>query len=61
MGEHKCPECNAPIDDVRVTCPNCGYQYDRSDYEDTEAGNEFQAGSALDEQGEEMVDHPSGN
>jgi uncharacterized Zn finger protein (UPF0148 family) len=61
LTEHKCPECDAKIDDVRVTCPNCGYRYQESDYADTEAGNQFQAGSALDEDGNELVDHPSGN
>ena len=61
MSDHRCPECGAEIDDVRVTCSNCGYRYQESDYGDTDAGNEFQAGSALDEEGNELVDHPSGN
>jgi hypothetical protein len=61
MGDHKCPDCGAEIDDVRVTCSDCGYRYRVSDYENREAGNEFQAGSALDDEGNELVDHPSGN
>ena len=61
MADNKCPECRAEIDDVRVTCARCGYRYQESDYADTEAGNQFQAGSALDEDGNELVDHPSGN
>ena len=59
--DHKCPECGTEIDDVRVTCANCGYEYKDSDYGDTEAGNELQAGTALDDDGKEVVDHPSGN
>ena len=61
MADNKCPECSAEIDDVRVTCARCGYRYQGSDYDDTEAGNEFQAGSALDDEGNELIDHPSGN
>ena len=56
----KCPECGEPIDNVRVTCSNCGYEYQKEDYEDTEAGTEFTAGSAVDEEGNEDVDHPTG-
>jgi hypothetical protein len=61
LADNRCPECDAEIDDVRVTCPNCGYRYQESDYDDKEAGNEFQAGTAIDEEGNELVDHPSGN
>jgi predicted amidophosphoribosyltransferase len=61
LADHKCPGCGAEIDDVRVTCPKCGYHYEESDYKDVNAGNEFQAGSALDEDGNELVDHPTGN
>lgn len=59
--EHKCPECGAEIDDVRVTCSKCGYEYRSSDYDDTQAGNEFTAGSAVDDEGAELVEDPSGN
>ena len=58
---NKCPECGTEIDDVRVTCPDCGYTYKDSDYGDKKAGNEFQAGTTLDDDGNELVDHPSGN
>ena len=57
----ECPDCGAPIDNVRVTCPNCGRQYEKDDYSDTEEGNEFRAGSALDDEGKEDPDHESGN
>ena len=59
--DHKCPECGEPIDDVRVTCSNCGYEYKKEDYDDRKAGNEFRAGSALDDEGEEDLEDPSGN
>ncbi|MDQ3986840.1 MAG: zinc-ribbon domain-containing protein [Actinomycetota bacterium] len=51
--EAKCPECGEPIENVRTTCPNCGYEYKEEDYTDKEAGSDFGAGSALDEKGEE--------
>ncbi|MEA2498331.1 MAG: hypothetical protein QOH26_736 [Actinomycetota bacterium] len=57
----ECPDCGAPIDNVRVTCPNCGRQYEKDDYSDTEAGNEFRAGTAIDDEGKELPDDPSGN
>jgi hypothetical protein len=52
----QCPECGAPVENLRATCPTCGHEYKESDYDDTEAGNEFLTGSELDEQGEEIVD-----
>ncbi len=61
MGDNKCPECGQPIDDVRATCRNCGYEYKEEDYSDPAAGNEFVTGSAIDEQGEEIPDHESGS
>ena len=57
----ECPDCGAPIDNVRVTCPNCGREYEKDDYSDTEEGNEFKAGTALDDEGNEMPDDESGN
>lgn len=51
-----CPECGTPVDDVRATCINCGYEYSEDDHEDPEAGNEFLSGSQVDEQGDEVVD-----
>lgn len=59
--EHKCPECGAEVDDVRVTCPKCGYEYKDSDYDDTDAGSEFTAGTAVDDDGNELTEDPSGN
>jgi ribosomal protein S27AE len=56
----KCPECGEPIHDVRATCPNCGYEYKESDYDNTEAGDEFIAGSQIDERGEEIVEEGVG-
>lgn len=50
---HRCPECGAEIDDVRVSCSKCGYDYKPSDYEDTQAGHEFSAGVGVDDQGNE--------
>lgn len=51
-----CPECGAPVDDVRATCINCGYEYGEGDHEDTEAGNEFLSGSQVDDEGNELPD-----
>lgn len=61
MSEKKCPECDEPIDDLRVVCRNCGYEYQEADYSDEEAGSEFRAGSAVDDEGNEVPDHPSGS
>ena len=55
-----CPECNEPIDNVRKTCANCGYEYKDSDYDDTDAGNEFMAGSNIDDEGNEITDEGPG-
>jgi len=52
----KCPGCGAPIENLRASCPNCGYDYKPEDYDDTEAGNEFLTGSELDDRGNEIVD-----
>lgn len=59
-GENKCPECDAPIIEVRANCPNCGYEYKDSDYGDKEAGSEFIAGSAVDDEGNEVPDDETG-
>lgn len=53
-----CPECGTPIDDVRATCINCGYEYKDEDHEDAEAGNEFMAGSQIDDEGNEIPEDP---
>lgn len=58
--ENSCPECGEPIDNVRKTCANCGYEYKDDDYTDTEAGNEFLAGSNIDDEGEEITDKGPG-
>ncbi len=58
--DNKCPECGEPIIDVRANCPNCGYEYQESDYGDTEAGSEFVAGSAVDDEGNEIPDDETG-
>jgi hypothetical protein len=44
-----CPECGEPVHDVRKTCPNCGYEYKEEDYDNKDAGEEFVAGSQIDE------------
>lgn len=54
--EKKCPECGEPVDDVRATCINCGYEYTDEDHEDPDAGSEFVAGSQIDDEGNEMPD-----
>lgn len=54
--EKKCPECGEPVDDVRATCINCGYEYKEEDHEDLEAGSEFVAGSQIDDEGNELPD-----
>ena len=56
--EKKCPECGAPVDDVRATCINCGYEYSDEDHEDAEAGNEFMAGTQVDDEGNEIPEDP---
>lgn len=58
-GDAKCPECDEPIIDVRANCPNCGYEYKEEDYGDKEAGSEFVAGSAVDDEGNEDPEHES--
>lgn len=54
--EKKCPECGEPVDDVRATCINCGYEYKEEDHEDTDAGAEFVTGSQIDDEGNELPD-----
>ena len=56
----KCPECGEPVDNIRKTCIKCGYEYGKDDYDDTEAGNELRAGSALDDDGNEVLDDDAG-
>ena len=51
-----CPECGEPVDNLRKTCVKCGYEYQAGDYDDTEAGNELRAGTALDEDGNELTE-----
>lgn len=51
-----CPECGEPVDDVRVTCPKCGREYTKDDYSDPDAGKEFVAGTAVDDEGNEIPD-----
>lgn len=52
----KCPECGAPVDDVRATCIDCGYEYKDEDHEDAEAGQDFVSGSQVDDEGNELPD-----
>lgn len=52
----KCPECGDPIENVRATCPNCGYEYQEGDYDQPDAGSEFNAGTEVDDSGNEQVD-----
>jgi predicted RNA-binding Zn-ribbon protein involved in translation (DUF1610 family) len=59
-GDKKCPECGEPVIDVRATCPNCGYEYKEDDFSDKDAGQEFVAGSAVDDEGNEIPDHETG-
>jgi uncharacterized OB-fold protein len=56
--EGKCPECGEPIENLRVTCPNCAYEYKEEDYTDTDEGTEFTAGSNVDEEGNEIKELP---
>jgi hypothetical protein len=51
-----CAECGEPVDNLRKTCPKCGHEYGDDEQDDDEAGNEFKAGAALDEQGDEITD-----
>lgn len=59
-GENECPECGEPVIEVRANCPNCGYEYKDSDYSDKEAGSEFVSGAAVDDEGNEIPDDPTG-
>lgn len=59
-GDKECPECGEPVIDVRANCPNCGYEYKDDDYADKEAGSEFVAGSAVDDEGNEIPDDETG-
>jgi hypothetical protein len=52
----KCPECGEPVDDVRATCINCGYEYKDEDHENLDAGAEFVTGSQIDDDGNELPD-----
>lgn len=61
MSDKTCPECGTPVDDVRATCRNCGYEYQESDYANPEAGSELITGSAVDDEGNEIPEHESGN
>ncbi len=54
--EKTCPQCGAPVENVRKTCSKCGYEYKEGDYDDTEAGNELRAGTGLDDSGNEILD-----
>ena len=51
-----CSECGDPVDNLRKTCPNCGHEYSGDELDDTEAGDEFKAGAALDDEGNEITD-----
>lgn len=51
-----CSECGKPVDNLRKTCPQCGHEYGDDEIDDTDAGNEFKAGAALDEEGREITD-----
>lgn len=52
----KCSECGDPVDNLRKTCPNCGHEYAEDELDDDQAGNEFKAGAALDDEGNEITD-----
>lgn len=54
--DKQCPECGAPVDNLRKSCANCGREYQDDDYDDREAGNELRAGVALDDEGNEVVE-----
>ena len=58
--DKKCPECGEPIDNLRASCPECGYEYSQDDYTDKDAGNEFLAGSNITDEGEEITDEGPG-
>lgn len=56
--EGKCPQCGAPIDNLRVTCPNCVYEYTEEDYTNPDEGTEFTAGAYVDDDGNEITELP---
>jgi hypothetical protein len=51
-----CAECGEAVDNLRKTCPKCGHEYGEDELDDTDAGNEFKAGAALDDKGDEITD-----
>ncbi|MDQ3958185.1 MAG: hypothetical protein M3273_07695 [Actinomycetota bacterium] len=57
---NKCPECGEPVDNLRKTCIKCGHEYSADEYDDTDAGTEFRAGSAVDDEGNEILDEQGG-
>ena len=56
-----CPECGAPVENLRKTCPQCGYEYKKEDYSDREAGDEFVAGTEVDDEGNEIEHEDDGD
>ena len=58
--EKECPECGAPIENLRANCPKCGYEYQEDDYDEPDAGEEFVAGSNVGDEGEEVTDEGPG-
>ncbi len=56
--DKKCPECGAPVDDVRATCIDCVYEYKDEDHEDPDAGSDFVAGTQVDDEGNEIPEDP---
>lgn len=41
VSENKCPECDEPVHEKRVSCPNCGREYTEDDYTTDPEPDEF--------------------
>lgn len=50
-----CPQCGAPVDNLRATCSNCGRAYEPGEYDQEGAGRDLVAGALVDEQGNEKT------
>ncbi len=41
VSANKCPKCEEPVHEKRVSCPNCGHEYTKDDYTTDPEPDEF--------------------